>query len=118
MKFYICSHCNQVYTKLIDTQKTMVCCENETIEIEPSNNHESHTLHLRKVGNFITLKVDGFDKNNIHHLDHMVLETNLGFYHKIITKESKGEAQFIITNDETILNAYAFCNIHWIISLN
>ncbi len=121
MKFYICKNCNQVHIKLIDNIPSY-CCDNEVEELIPNcfGDKETHLPKVRQVGNFITITVgeEEHPSVDIHHISFILLETNLGAQYKYLKTNEIPLADFIISNDEKILNVYVYCTLHSLWSLH
>lgn len=123
MKFYICKNCNQVHIKLIDYELPAYCCEKKVDEIiinSSAGEEHTHIPKIRKIGNFVTITVgqETHPMVDIHHISFILLETNQGVQYKYLKKNEPPLADFIIANNEEILNVYVYCTIHSLWSLN
>ena len=120
MKFYICPSCNQVHLKIIESDQLMMCCnQEEQLLIENALDEAviNHLPTIRKVGNFITVSVPHeHPMLDVHHIVFIAIETNEGFQIKYIKKDEPAHAGFILSNQEFIIKAYAFCNVHLLFS--
>lgn len=123
MKFYYCKNCNQIYVKIIDYNLPFYCCDHQAEEIIPycCNEHDKiHTPQVRKIGNFVTIIVgeDPHPMVDIHYISFIVLETNQGIQYKYLKKNESPIADFIVANNEEILNVYVYCTLHSLWSLH
>ena len=124
MRFSTCPTCDQVFVIVVDKEKPVSCCDNETIALQSkrkkSENHDDeHTPIVRKTGNFVTIRVN--EKHPMiktHHISMMLVETNKGFQFKNIRPKDEPKADFILANGETIKNVYVYCNVHLLWSLH
>jgi|SRR5690554_4908406 len=123
MKFYLCNNCNQVHIKVIDNDIVGSCCDEKLQEIIPNFAETEKSIHMpriRQTGNFVKIIV-GEDEHpmvDIHYISFILLETNLGVQYKRLDKKSSPSADFIIANNEEIVNVYIYCTLHSLWSLN
>lgn len=119
MKFYHCSSCGQIILKSVDTNQSITCCNQEMDELKPiseSDPSDEHHIHIRKIGNFVTLSLINHPTLEVHHIRLIGMETNQGFQYKLIKSEQLPKAEFILAKAEDIINVYAICNIHLLFS--
>lgn len=116
MKFYRCSTCDQVYITLVESDQRLQCCTQETEELLSSSDIEekaNHDIHIRKVGNFVTITLkEDHPMTSVHHIDFICLKTNQGFQYKRLTDMNIAKADFILAKNEEIEVVYLYCNIH------
>ena len=123
MKFYKCKNCNQVHVKLIDYEMPAERCSVKANEIIPNNCDGDKNIHvpqIRKIGNFVTITV-GKEEHpmvDIHYISFILLETNQGVQYKYLNKNAPPLVDFIVANDEEIVNVYVYCTIHSLWSLH
>ena len=123
MRFYQCRNCNQVHIKLIDYDLPVYCCESEADEIIPNNCDGDEDIHIpviRKIGNFVTINIGKklHPMVDIHYISFVLLETNQGIQYKYLKKNTLPLVDFIVANDEEILNVYVYCTTHSLWSLH
>lgn len=122
MKFFRCKICNQVHIKLLDNDTLLFCCNKQVEELRPNREGEKiiHIPQVRRIGNFVTVTVgeELHPMVNIHNIVFILLETNKGIQYKYLKKNELPMADFIITNDEEILNVYVYCTLHSLWSLH
>jgi superoxide reductase len=94
----------------------MTCCGSDTEVLGENLIHEEALNHkpiIRKIGNFVTISVDrSHPMVDVHHISFICMETNKGFQYKKLLLETNVKADFILANDEEIINVYMYCNIH------
>lgn len=122
LKFYICPICNQIHFRLTDNGNPMTCCgcvSEELISCMDQEDSEDHRAMIRKIGNFVTIRVgDAHPMMEVHHIQFIFLETNQGFLYKDLRGKSTPEADFILGKKEEIVNVHVLCNLHRLWSLN
>lgn len=121
MRFFYCPECNQVHIRLIDSDKPIVCCENpveELVNNPISDELDEHKPTIRKIGNFVTITVDHHPMLDIHHLLFIFLETNQGFQYKYLKQDSLPKVEFILAQNEEIVNVFVYCNVHLLWTMN
>lgn len=121
MTFYKCKECDQVFTRLVSQNKEMVCCDSVIEELVVNTNEEDaqqHKPNIRKIGNFITITLEeNHPMVDIHHIEFICLETNQGFQFKHLPLDKQPKVQFVLGNEEEIINVYLYCNLHSLWSL-
>lgn len=117
MKFYECKTCGNIIIMCEDSGVVPVCCGKVMSELEPLNNdgpYESHVPVIEEDDCCIKVKVG--DKTHPmsqeHYIKWIMLETDKGYYVKKLNHYDGPLAYFHVCEDEKILRAYAFCNIH------
>lgn len=116
MKFYMCSKCNQMYFSEDKASDNLVCCEEkveELVPIEIGDVLDHHGIVIRKTGNFVNISIN--DKHPMietHFIKFIALQTNEGFQYKELDYLKERKTTFILSNTETIIQIYTYCNIH------
>lgn len=75
---------------------------------------EKHVPVIMKDGNKVNIAVGevAHPMQDVHFIEWISIETNKGFQVKYLNPEDKPEASFVLLDDEKLLNAYAYCNLH------
>ena len=123
-KLYLCSHCGNLAGKLIDSGVNMHCCGEEMQELIPKTADQSTEKHVPVVEiNGCSVKVTvGSTPHpmlDAHYIEFIILETDRGFQRKLLAPGDEPAATFSIAEDEKVVAAYEYCNIHgfWMQSL-
>ncbi|MDD2232561.1 MAG: desulfoferrodoxin family protein [Sphaerochaetaceae bacterium] len=117
MKLYICKHCGNIITKLVDSGVPVVCCGEKMQELVPNTVDaavEKHVPVVTRKGNEVTVKVGAVAHPMIekHYIEWIVLETKEGTQRKNLKPEDKPEAVFYVSENDEVVEAYAYCNLH------
>lgn len=117
MKFYKCSHCGQIITKLNDKNIPVVCCGQIMQELIAGTTEASLEKHIpvyKTENNIVTVAVGSVihPMTEDHYIQWVCLETNLGSQIKQLTPNTTPEVTFVIGNNEQIISVYAYCNLH------
>lgn len=116
-KFYICKICGNLVGKIHDSGVTMVCCGQPMTELVPNTVEASYEKHLPVIsieGNTVTVKVGSAAHPMApeHFIDFIYLETEKGGQRKALAPGSLPEATFMVTPDDKVICAFAYCNLH------
>lgn len=117
MKFYYCETCNSIFTFVNKPTEHVNCCGNPLKELVPNStvaSLEKHIPVIERMENHILIKV-GSEAHPMlpqHYIEWIVLETTKGYQLKNLNPGDAPTAEFILSNGEDILTAYAYCNIH------
>lgn len=117
MKFYYCDTCNSIYTFVNESKEVLNCCQNPLKELIPNSTNaslEKHIPVLERMGNHILIKV-GSEVHPMlpeHFIEWILLETTRGYQLKNLKPMEAPMAEFVLSKDEEVLTAYAYCNIH------
>lgn len=117
IKFYYCKHCGKVMVMVNETSVPTICCGDIMTEMIPSTTDgktEFHVPIFQENGNIVTVHVgsSSHPMTKEHYIQWIVLMTNKGIQKKFLCPGDEPKAQFSLTDGESIIGAYAFCNIH------
>lgn len=117
LKFYQCNHCKQIIIKLLDKNVPVMCCGEKMQELIPNNSDgagEKHVPVISQNGNVVTVSVGSVEHPmvEVHYITMIILETNKGYQVKHLTPEMAPKADFVLADDEEVVNAYEYCNLH------
>lgn len=117
MKFYKCSHCGQIITKLNDKNIPVVCCGQIMQELIAGTTEASLEKHIpvyKTENNIVTVAVGSVihPMTEEHYIEWVCLETNLGSQIKQLAPNTTPEVTFVIGNNVQIISVYAYCNLH------
>lgn len=117
MKLYICEHCGNIITFIEDHGVPVVCCGERMHECIPNTTNASAEKHVPviKVNNgTVTVSVGSaaHPMQPEHHIAWIALETINGVHLCKLKPETAPKATFHLDNEETVIAAYAYCNLH------
>lgn len=117
IKFYRCKVCGKVLVIVNDTSVPTVCCGEIMEELEPLTKEEAFEKHMPVIhqdGNIVTVKVGDqpHPMTEDHYIQWIILTTDKGIQKRFLCPNDSPQAEFILNGEESIIGAYAFCNIH------
>lgn len=121
MKFFRCEHCGSIVTFVEDKGTPPDCCGRELSGLLPDAVNASPEVHVpiveQKWGT-VHVKVGARPHPMIpeHYIQWVALETKEGIQLKYLSPGDPPEAVFTLTEEDQVIHAYAFCNLHllWI----
>ena len=117
MEFYRCKHCGNMIAFTHKSGVPVICC-GEAMEKVTENTvdaaHEKHVPVIIREGMKITVKIGSVEHPMIpeHYITWIALETANGNQRKVLYPGEKPQAVFYIDENDTIIKAYEYCNIH------
>ena len=117
LKIFRCEVCGNICVKLVDSGVPMVCCARPMKALTPNTvdaASEKHKPVVKIDGNNITVQVGEVlhPMTKEHYISMIIVETNKGFMVKNLTPNNEPNAEFVLYNDEKLINTYAYCNLH------
>lgn len=117
LKFYKCAHCGQIILKVKETTVPVICCGEAMKQLTPNTTDaatEKHVPVVNQVGNEVTIKVGSITHPmlDVHYIEWIVLQTTNGYQFKKLQPGQEPVATFVLTNNEEVVNAYEYCNLH------
>ncbi len=115
--FFRCKHCGNIAIKLVDSNVPMFCC-GEAMEVINANTAdgavEKHVPVLKLDGNIATVQIgEVLHPMTIeHYIQFVVLETNMGIKIAELQPEQEPIVQFALSEGETVVRVYDYCNLH------
>ena len=116
-KFFICNHCKNIITKVDDKKVPVFCCGEKMQELVANSTEAATEKHLPVItvnGNNVNITVSSVSHPMLeeHHIEWVFLETTNGGQLRYLNPNGKPEANFSLCDDEKVLGAYAYCNLH------
>ena len=118
MLFYRCEGCGNFVTFLGNkTACTPKCCGETMKELTPNTTDgatEKHVPVITQDGNKVTVTVGSVEHPMLdnHYIEWIILETSEGYSKKDLHPCDKPCATFILNDNETVVAAYEYCNLH------
>jgi len=117
VKFYRCSTCGNIITKLKDSSVPVVCCTKKMDELVAGSVEASEEKHIPVYvaeDNKIFAAVGEVEHPMIeeHYIEWVAIETDKGAQIKYLSPDDKPVAAFSIGRDEELIAVYAYCNLH------
>lgn len=119
MKHFICRKCGNLVATVNYTGKKISCCEERMAELVPGVTEaslEKHTPSLTRRGGVVRVSVGesvgGHPMDKDHSVNWVTLVTDKGNQRKVLNPDDKPEAIFYVGDDERVIKAFAFCNLH------
>ena len=112
-KFYICKHCGNLVGLINNAGVPLVCCGEEMMELIPNTKDaavEKHIPVINVVGNKVIVEIGSAP----HPMTEGII--SVGFILKQKGGQRKellrGTNHMLVTEDDTLESAYAYCNLH------
>lgn len=117
MKFYFCNTCKNVVEMVVDKGVTPFCCGKPMTELVANTTDAAKEKHVPVItvnGNNVEVVVGSVlhPQTEAHLIDFIVVETTNGVYRKDLTPADEPKASFSLKEDEKVVAAYAYCNLH------
>jgi superoxide reductase len=116
-KFYICKHCGNIVGLINNAGVPLICCGEKMTELVPNTmdaSKEKHVPVVKVKGNRVTVDIGSLPHPMIkeHYIMWVYIQTEKGGQRKVLTPDEKPTAEFILTDDDKILKAFIYCNLH------
>ena len=113
MVFFKCKDCGSIM--ILDNAQD--CCAEEWTELLPNTTDaagEKHVPVIEIEGSNVTVKVGSVEHPmlDVHYIMWIMLETTQGYQKKNLRPGEKPVAHFALAEDESVLAAYEYCNLH------
>ncbi len=117
MKFYICSHCGNIITFEKSSGAPVSCCGEQMKELIPGAVDaavEKHVPAVKIDGKKVTVTVGevAHPMTEAHYIMWIILETKNGSQKAVLTPSSQAKAEFVLSDSDEAVAAYAYCNLH------
>ena len=116
-KFYICQHCGNLVSMIHSAGVPMMCCGQKMTELEAGTVEASREKHIPVItveGKTVTVTVGEVAHPMIaeHSILWVYLQTDKGSQRKCLEVGAAPSVTFALTEDESPVAAYAYCNLH------
>lgn len=117
MKFFKCNECGVLINVFSDNEKHKSCCKKELKEITANTSEGATEKHLPVInvdGNKINVNVGSttHPMTEEHSIEWIYIQTKKGGQYKLLSPIEQPCASFLITDDDKLISAYAYCNLH------
>ncbi len=117
MKFFVCEKCGNFVGMIKESGAPMVCCGEKMKELVPGTSDgaaEKHVPVVKLEGKKVIVTVGEVEHPMVdaHYIEWIAIETAKGAQRKVLKPGQKPELEFILTDDDSFVAAYAYCNLH------
>ena len=115
-KFFICSHCGNIASLVLDKGAPLSCCGQKMDLLTPNTAEASVEKHLPVItvsNGAVEVKIGSapHPMEEAHHIVFVYVETEKGGQRKNLNAGEKPELSFNFADDKAV-NVYAYCNLH------
>ena len=116
-KFYICGHCGNIIAMVEDKGVPVMCCGQKMQELVAGTTEASTEKHIPVYtveGGVVSVTVGSTEHPmlDVHYIQWISLQTNLGNQRKVLKPGDPPKAQFALLPGEEVEAVYAYCNLH------
>jgi superoxide reductase len=109
--------CGTVIAILNNSSCGTFCCDTEMVELKANEVDaavEKHVPVVEVIGSNVLVKVGEVEHpmGEDHYIEWIIIETGKGFQLINLEPGEKPEARFVLNEDENLVRAYAYCNLH------
>ena len=117
MNLLRCEGCGKIVAVVKGSACPTKCCGEPMVEMVPNTTdgaHEKHVPVIKVEGNLVTVTVGSVEHPMLeeHSIEWIMLETKEGRQRKTLKPGMKPQAVFAITEDDEVVAAYEYCNLH------
>lgn len=120
-KFLLCRRCGNLIEMINESGVTPICCGTDMNELTPNSVEAATEKHIPVVeidGNIAKVTVGStlHPMEEAHYIEWIYLETSIGIKRVKLNPKEEPIASFALLEEETVISAYAYCNLHglWI----
>lgn len=116
-KFLLCRRCGNLIEMINDSGVTPICCGTDMNELTPNSVEAATEKHIPVVeidGNIAKVTVGStlHPMEEAHYIEWIYLETSIGIKRVKLNPKEEPIASFALLEEETVVSAYAYCNLH------
>lgn len=117
MKVLKCNKCGKIVVQLNEKPCPTMCCGEAMEELVANTTdaaQEKHVPVIEKEGNIVTVKVGEVihPMSEEHHIAFIALKTKNTIQYKELDHNGEPLAKFALADDDEIVAAYEYCNLH------
>ena len=117
MTFYKCEHCGNIIAYIKDSGARCRCCGEDMKPIAPNTADaagEKHVPVIERKGSIVTVTIGSVEHPMLdaHYIEWIMLETKEGRQRKSLHPGDKPVAVFALTDGDSVVAAYEYCNLH------
>ncbi len=117
VKFYICKHCGNVVTKVVDGGPVPSCCGEGMTELVANTTDaatEKHVPVIERSGNLVTVTVGEVEHPMLeeHSIQFVTLHTNRGTQTARLQPGDAPKAVFALAEGVEPVEVFEYCNLH------
>ena len=120
-KFLLCRRCGNLIEMINDSGVTPICCGTDMNELTPNSVEAATEKHIPVVeieDSIVKVTVGSVlhPMEEAHYIEWIYLETSIGIKRVKLNPKEEPIASFALLEEETVISAYAYCNLHglWI----
>lgn len=116
-RYFICKHCGNIIAMVHASGVPVVCCGEPMTELIPGSVDASVEKHVPVIdvsGNTVTVTIGAVEHPMLdaHYIEWISIHTAQGNQRKTLTPGSAPKAVFALADGDTVISAYAYCNLH------
>lgn len=116
-RFFICRRCKNMIGMIYNSGVPLVCCGEKMEQLVANTTdgaNEKHLPVIKQSGNNVVVEVSTVAHPMVkeHYIMWIYLETAKGGQRKALLPGDKPVATFAITDDDKVIAAYEYCNLH------
>ena len=117
LKIYRCSHCGNIVLHLKSSGVSVFCCGEKMEKLVPNTTEaatEKHIPEVSRLGDTVKVSVGSVlhPMTEEHYIEWIALSSNEGVQIKWLKPGEAPIAEFKLTDPESIVEVYAYCNLH------
>ena len=115
MKFYICEHCGNIITKLVDSNVPVMCCGSKMTELVPNSQEAAFEIHkpvlVEEDGNrYVVVGSVAHPMTPEHYIQWVAVD--YGDHYRIYNLNPGDEPKVKVCKHCEPVAVYAYCNLH------
>lgn len=116
-KFFVCKHCGNMVGFIYNSGVPLICCGEEMNELVPNTTDasvEKHVPVIKVDGSRVIVEISSLPHPMVeeHYICWVYIETKKGGQRKSLFPGEKACVEFVLTEDDSMESAYAYCNLH------
>ena len=117
MKIFKCKKCGKLIIVAKDTTSNTTCCGEEMVELIANTVDAAVEKHVPVVdieesSIVVTCGEVIHPMTEDHYIEFMIIETNKGYDIKYLNPGEEPKCIFNLVDDEELISAFAYCNLH------
>lgn len=117
IKYLKCKHCGNMVSVVKDAGVPMMCCGQEMSEMRIGMKDAAVEKHVPEIvveGSKVIVKIGSVEHPMVaeHYIEWVSIETKEGEQRKVLSPEMAPEVEFMLSESDELIAAYAYCNLH------